>query len=64
MTKGKEVLKKNKEEGKEVLKKNKEEWKEHKWIFEGYHYSIIYNKDSFHIIHESSGRQITKGNFK
>jgi|TARA_R110000851_G_scaffold30903_1_gene83980 hypothetical protein len=50
--------------GKEVIKKNKEKWKEHKWIFEGYHYTMIYNKDSFHIIHESSGRVITKGDFK
>ena len=50
--------------GKEVIKKNKEKWKEHKWIFEGYPYTMTYNKDSFYIIHESSGRVITKGDFK
>lgn len=51
------------ESGKITIK-IKDEWKTHKWIFEGYHYTMIFNKDSFHIIHECSGRQITKGDFK
>ena len=49
--------------GKETLKKNKEEWKEHKYIVEGYGYMMVYNKSEFQIIHELSGRTITKGKF-
>tara|TARA_R100001377_G_C3138307_1_gene91767 strand:- start:50 stop:220 length:171 start_codon:yes stop_codon:yes gene_type:complete len=48
---------------KKILKKNKKEWKEHKWIFEGYRYIMVYNKSQFQIIHEPTGRTITKGEF-
>jgi hypothetical protein len=50
--------------GKEILKKNKEELQDHKWIWEGYHYTMTYNKKEFYIIHESTGKVITKGKFK
>lgn len=47
--------------GKEVLKKNKNEWKEHKFIWEGYTYFLMSKGKEFHIVHESSGRIVTKG---
>ena len=50
--------------GKKLLEKNKQEWKEHKYIFEGYGYIMVYNKTNFQIIHEPSGRVITKGEFQ
>ena len=50
--------------GKEILKRNNEEWHEHKYIYEGYGYIMVYNKSDFQIIHELSGRTITKGKFK
>ena len=50
--------------GKELLKKNKEEWIEHEWIWEGWRYMMTYNKKEFHIVHEQSGKVITKGRFK
>ena len=50
--------------GKEVIKKNKVEWQEHKWIWEVYPYTMIYKKDNFHITHESSDTFITNGEFK
>ena len=50
--------------GKEVLKKNKEEWMEHKWIFEGWSYAMRFNNKEFNITHEPTGKVITKGKFK
>jgi len=50
--------------GKEILKKNKEELQDHKWIWEGYHYTMTYNKKEFYVVHESTGRVITKGKFQ
>ena len=50
--------------GKEVLKKNKDEWKEHQFIYDGYKYVMTYNKKDFNIAHELTGKIITKGNFK
>tara|TARA_B110000003_G_scaffold261646_1_gene283581 strand:- start:188 stop:442 length:255 start_codon:yes stop_codon:yes gene_type:complete len=50
--------------GKEVLKKNKEEWNQHQWIWEGYKYIMTYNKKNFYINHELTGKTITKGKFQ
>lgn len=50
--------------GKEALKKNKDEWKEHQFIYDGYKYVMTYNKKDFNIAHELTGKIITKGNFK
>jgi len=47
--------------GKEVLKKNKDEWKEHQFIYDGYKYVMTYNKKDFNIRHELTGKVITKG---
>jgi len=47
--------------GKETLKKNKEEWKEHKFIWEGFTYYVMSKKNEFHIVHEPTGRIVTKG---
>ena len=50
--------------GKEILKKNKEEWKEHQWIWEGWKYIMTYNVKEFYVIHEPTGKIVTKGNFQ
>ncbi len=50
--------------GKEVLKKNKNEWKEHQFIYDGYKFVMTYNKKDFNIAHKLTGKIITKGNFK
>lgn len=47
--------------GKETLKKNKEQWKEHKFIWEGYSYYLMSKKNEFHIVHEPTGKIVTKG---
>jgi hypothetical protein len=47
--------------GKETLEKNKEQWKEHKFIWEGYAYFIMSKKNKFHIVHEPTGKIVTKG---
>ena len=49
--------------GKKVLEKNQEESKEHKFKYEGYGFMVLYNKEQFQIIHDQSGRVITKGDF-
>jgi len=49
------------EKGKETLKKNKEQWKEHKYIWEGYTYFLMSKGKEFHIVHEPSGKIVTKG---
>jgi hypothetical protein len=45
------------EKGKETLKKNKE----HKYIWEGYTYFLMSKGKEFHIVHEPSGKIVTKG---
>lgn len=50
--------------GKEALKKNKDTWKEHSFIYDGYKFTMNYNKKDFNIAHELTGKIITKGNFK
>ena len=47
--------------GKEALKKNKDEWKEHQFIYDGYKFVMTYNKKDFNIKHELTGKVITKG---
>jgi len=50
--------------GKETLKKNKEEWKEHEYIYQGYKYIMTYNKIDFYVTHELTGKLVTKGKFQ
>jgi len=47
--------------GKETLQKNKNEWKEHKFVWEGYTYFIMSKGNEFHIVHEPTGKIVTKG---
>ena len=47
--------------GKEALKKNKDEWKEHQFIYDGYKFTMTYNKKDFNIRPELTGKVITKG---
>ncbi len=47
--------------GKGTLKKNKNEWKEHKFVWEGYTYFIMSKGNEFHIVHEPTGKIVTKG---
>ena len=47
--------------GREALKRNKDEWKEHQFIYDGYKFIMTYNKKDFNIKHELTGKIITKG---
>lgn len=52
--------------GKEVLKKNQAEWMDKPFIWEGYHYNLLFNKKSkeYQIIKEINSRIVTKGSLK
>lgn len=45
-------------------KKEIKKWMEHKWIFEGWNYTMRFNDKEFNITHEPTGKVITKGKFK
>ena len=47
--------------GQEMLKKINEEWNEHRFVWEGYTYFIMSKGNEFHIVHEPTGKIVTKG---
>ena len=52
--------------GKEVLKKNQVKWIDQHFIIEGFHFSLLVNKENqdYQIIRESDSRVIKKGSLK
>lgn len=52
--------------GKEVLKKNQAEWIDKPYIHDGYHYTLLFNKQTmdYQIIKEINSRIVTKGSLK
>ena len=55
---------KERKEVKRAVKKGEEGWDEHKWIFEGWNYTMRFSDKEFNITYEATGKVITKGKFK
>jgi len=50
--------------GKETLKKNKNEWKEHKFVWEGYTYFLMSKEKNFILFMNLQERLLQRGSYE